>query len=91
MLAVIPHLLRAREQMDKEMPAKEKNRQKPIQTPQDQIHLVASILTIGVLPKDLPVDKPNAAGNIAVRTYRGIVRSLLRAASVGDDTETDQD
>jgi hypothetical protein len=68
--------LQAQDQMAKEMPVQAKIGQKPVQTPPDQVHLVAAILTIGLLPKDLPRDKPSSAANLAVRTYRSIARAL---------------
>ena len=73
--------------MQKKMPVEGKNRPNVVQTPRDQIHLVAAILTSGLLPRDMPSDKPNSAANLALRLYRAIARSLLNTSLADEGTE----
>jgi hypothetical protein len=76
--------------MPKQSPAKRKNPARAVETPADQLHLVAAILAAGTLPRDLPSDRPNIGLNAVLKNYRQIVRTLSRPAGGMDEgPETD--
>jgi hypothetical protein len=52
---------------------------KSVTTPEDQLHIVAAILAVGLGPVQPPADKPNSGHSIVTQRYRQFVRMLTRS------------
>ncbi|HEX3651845.1 MAG TPA: hypothetical protein VHU18_03375 [Rhizomicrobium sp.] len=65
---------------------------KSVTTPEDQLHIVAAILAIGLGEPEAAAGKPNSIYSITAQRYRQFVRMLSRSAeNDGDDGELEGD
>lgn len=60
---------------------------KSVSTPEDQLHLVAAILAIGLGEPKPAAGKPNSIYSITVQRYRQFVRMLSRTEEDGAEID----